>query len=714
MAINAYSVCPGGTGKKIKFCCADLLDEFEQIERMVDGQQHLACLKHLERLEKTHPGRACLLATKTLLLRITGQDEEAKAAAETFFRLHPDNPVALAKVAIMTAAEQDGRAALDYLQRAIAVSENHLHGRLYEAMNVLSHVLAADGQFLAARSLAILQLTLHREDPQPLEFLVQLNASPAVPLLVKDDRMLVEAPAGVAWKAAFDKAMELTNLGQLAAAAQQFATLTEENPQVAPIWHNLATVRAWLADLPGAAQAWRKFATLDVDLETAAEAQALAMFFSGGDPLGDGLDVVDLEYPVSDAEALNVALLSSPRAELLRVDMSSLVEEGEPPPKSAFNLFDRAVSPSGEPQTAENVPNVLGQLLLWGKQTDREARVVAVSLPVSAREAVQSCLGEIGGSLLGTPSPTVVDRTSATAELLHRRFRPRDEANEEELQKIVDQYIQAAIYQQWPQLPLGVLDGKTPQQAAAEDAYRTRVLGAILVFEFMASQSTDQFDANRLRSQLGLPTFGPIDPAQIVPDRLPLARLARIEVEKLSDEQLLGCYRRALAFTAREAMVRFAQALVQRPSLAGKHDERQQAFALLARQAADRVESLEYLEKGRQASAAAGRSCASWDLMELSVRLEMRDGAAVSRLLSHLQSRHLREPGVAQALNQWLMQIGAIRPDGTPAVPMQQAGQAGPAFEVSGQAAAEPGKIWTPDSTTPPGEKPKIWTPDMG
>ena len=42
MAINAYSSCPGGTGKKIKFCCGDLLDEFEQIERMVDGQQYLA------------------------------------------------------------------------------------------------------------------------------------------------------------------------------------------------------------------------------------------------------------------------------------------------------------------------------------------------------------------------------------------------------------------------------------------------------------------------------------------------------------------------------------------------------------------------------------------------------------------------------------------------------------------------------------------------
>ena len=58
-------------------------------------------------------------------------------------------------------------------------------------------------------------------------------------------------------------------------------------------------------------------------------------------------------------------------------------------------------------------------------------------------------------------------------------------------------------------------------------------------------------------------------------------------------------------------VIRFARAVVQRPGLAGKHEERQQAFGLLARQAADAAESLAYLEKGRQASAAAGRSCAS-------------------------------------------------------------------------------------------------------
>jgi hypothetical protein len=532
--------------------------------------------------------------------------------------------------------------------------------------------------------------------------------------LVKDDRQMAEAPAGVAWKRAFDEALEAANLGQLEIAAQRFAALAAEHGDAAAIWQDLAMVRAWLADLPGSAQAWKKYASLETDPEAAAEAEAVAMLSSGGDPLGDGIDVVELEYTVSDAEALNVALLSSPRASLVRADLSSLVEEGEPPPKSAFHLFDRAPPPSGEAQTIENVPAILAQLLLWGKQTDRPARLVIFSLPASALPAVQSCLGEVGGSLLGESSQTVVDRTSASAELLNGRFRPADDTSEETVRQLVDQFLQRAILDQWPQLPLGALDGKTPAQAAADEACRARLQGAILVLEIMAGTAAALLDFNRLRSRLGLPPLGPIDPRQIDVGRLPLVRLARVEVEHLSDEQLLVCYRRAAAFAAQDALVRFARAIVGRPGLAEKHEDRQQALAMLVRHAADAAEAIDYIDKGRREAAAQNLSCAAWDLMELNVRVEMRQATEVSRLLEHLQSRHLREPGVAQALQRWLMSIGAVRTDGTLPIAPGQSAEAVADLAAPGQAAPEPGKIWTPGSAAPHGEKPKLWTPDMG
>ena len=107
MSLDAYSLCPGGTGKKIKFCCGDFLAELQKIDRMLEGEQYLACLKHVDRLLEQEPGRdrACLLATKCVLLRATDQVEAARATAAAFLVKYPENQVALAEMAIL-AAEQ--------------------------------------------------------------------------------------------------------------------------------------------------------------------------------------------------------------------------------------------------------------------------------------------------------------------------------------------------------------------------------------------------------------------------------------------------------------------------------------------------------------------------------------------------------------------------------------------------------------------------------
>ena len=121
MAIDAYSLCPGGTGKKIKFCCGDFLAELQKIDRMVEGEQYLACLKHIDHLLEQEPGRdrACLLATKCVLLRATRSARgRPQAAAAAFLAKHPDNQIALAELA-MLAAEHDAREALDLVQRAL-------------------------------------------------------------------------------------------------------------------------------------------------------------------------------------------------------------------------------------------------------------------------------------------------------------------------------------------------------------------------------------------------------------------------------------------------------------------------------------------------------------------------------------------------------------------------------------------------------------------
>ena len=86
------------------------------------------------------------------------------------------------------------------------------------------------------------------------------------------------------------------------------------------------------------------------------------------------------------------------------------------------------------------------------------------------------------------------------------------------------------------------------------------------------------------------------------------------------------------------------------------------------------------------------------------------------QLIDHIQRQHAREPGVAQALVQLLMQTGLVGPDGRLAMGGPPAAgassQAASPLVVPG-AAAEPGKLWTPDAPQSTGEKKSsLWLPE--
>ena len=58
MSIDRYSLCPGGTGKKIKFCCSDLVTELDKVQRMIQGRQYVSCLELISQVETKKPDRA--------------------------------------------------------------------------------------------------------------------------------------------------------------------------------------------------------------------------------------------------------------------------------------------------------------------------------------------------------------------------------------------------------------------------------------------------------------------------------------------------------------------------------------------------------------------------------------------------------------------------------------------------------------------------------
>lgn len=713
MALDVYSLCPGGTGKKIKFCCSDFVAELEKIDRMIEGQQYHACRDLVRRLMEKSPTRACLMATECMMARVTEQLEEAQAAAARFVEAHPENPLAWSETAIITAVTEGGLAAMPALQKALECSGRELSLRVYDMLWTVAQILALDEDYPAAQAVLSLQAHALRDDVRPLELLGRIHSSRAIPIWVREPARMKEPPPEEPWTSEFEAALLQSRFGLWSKSADGLAALAAKVGDVPAIWYNLGMLRAWGGEPARAVEALGKYASLGVPLEDAVEAEALALWLSD-DPLGDEGDRVRLEYLVDDAEQLQTALSSARCLDSIPVDALGAQEEDGPPARAAYLVGSREKVLSAESLSRESLPRVLGVARLYGRETDRPARLEVSGVSSGELAQLKTVLATAAGPLLGAPcKEEAMGRVSATRALLDSRWILPKDISEKQLRQLFAEDERDALTNRWPRLALGALGGKTPEEAAADPALRIRLLAAILLVESWTEPLGSRFDFNQLRSRFGLPTLDPIDPDGLKVEELPATRLVRLVAEKLSDEALATCFRRAAALNATAAVTKFAQALVDRPSFQQKPD-RLRAYAALARVAESLDRALACVDEGRKAAEAMGQSSAGWDLRELSLRFQRGEAGEVNRLLRHIQAQHGREPGVASALRNMLVQFGLLRPDGTPAyAPRRPEPEVPPAAVPGAGQPDESGKLWLPDSQRPAGEKPRIWTPGM-
>jgi tetratricopeptide (TPR) repeat protein len=726
MTIDPYSPCPGGTGKKIKFCCSDLVHELDKLQRMIDGDQRVAGLDYVTKLDEKYPGRACLLSARATLEAMLGNREQSAATLASFREKHPENPIALAELAVLQATGEKPTDAIQSLEKALELSGEEMVQPLYEALGAVARSLAEAGHFVPALALLWFQVNISRgEDKQAIQQWASLDGDPAIPLLLKDQSDLASAPPGSPWKYEFDIACERGMRGHWRAAADKFAALIPIAGQSPALWQNLARLRSRLGDYAGAVEALRKYAALDVPLDDAVEAEALAMILeasqserSTAEPPPSPADQVMVTLAVLNQSTLEERFAADSQVDRVPFDPRSWNEingtdaADQPPPRAGYSLADRPAPPV-EGLTREQVPHVLGTLLLFSRQTDRAERLEVIGSRADVA-AARSHLSRIGGDALGD---VVEEKTLSIhpgrANGLSWQWRfPEDLPNDRRIE-LIEAERRHRLLEAWPDTSLADLNGQTPRQAAANPQSKNRVLALILLMD----AAPDATDANgrlldELRQRLSLSILDPIDPKAVAIAALPRVRLGRIQADKLGDDELLRCYRRASFPPQRAAVVMFAKEIVGRTSFAGRA-EVLEAFGILADSSSDTNVALAYIEQGRAAAQRAKQSTAPWDLDELDLRLRRGEGEEASRLLQHLQREHAKEPGVNEALFRMLYEAGVIDQQGRRVVPSQP--QSSPIL-VPGAAAA-PGKILVPggDSAVPAGQsaKPVIWTPGM-
>jgi hypothetical protein len=409
-------------------------------------------------------------------------------------------------------------------------------------------------------------------------------------------------------------------------------------------------------------------------------------------------------------------LSSDPRCLRLPIDLARMATEDQPPPKLAIWIVDRAPPATGKGITRDQVPRIVGQAFVFGKQTDREARLELVTYRTDELTESQRIVADVLKDSIGPAgAEELTTRTPAVSHAMSWNWRLPEDTPAEEREALLNAERGLTISEKWPAMKLKVLEGRSPQEVARDPAMRVPLLAAILILELSSMSEGEGLDFNALRGKLGLPLAGKIEATGSEPMTLPLARLHRLDASKLTDEQLEFAFARAIHFRHVAAIRLFSEEILRRPSLE-KTIPRGEVYGQLAQIERNPQKALGYIDEARKAAEAAGQSSAPWDITEMTLRLSMGDFPGADQILQHIRRDHIREPGVAQTLFQVLVEAGVIRPDGSPTMAPPAAEQAGAMLPGAGAApAVDMSKLWTPGGETAApagGKKSVIWTPE--
>src|SRR5947209_43073 len=92
MALDAYSSCPCGSGKKFKWCCQPIHIEIDKAFRQDAEGQHEAALRTMDQVVAEHPANPEALGRKAQLLYQNDRVEDAEETLQKAFEINPNYP----------------------------------------------------------------------------------------------------------------------------------------------------------------------------------------------------------------------------------------------------------------------------------------------------------------------------------------------------------------------------------------------------------------------------------------------------------------------------------------------------------------------------------------------------------------------------------------------------------------------------------------------
>ena len=745
MAVDSYSLCPGGRGKKIRFCCPDHVKDLEQIDKMIEGEQFSAGLAFVESLEKQRPDCACLTEAKCLFQRMIGLWEDAYETAKGFVAREPKNVVALTELATTSALIDKPQEAVSALVDALeAVEGDQFPVAIVQAMLTVGMAFYESDRIFQAIAIAKQLQAFAPQDQASNAFLYRCLGSESVPLMLKEIAFDLQAPETFPKKTEYGEAVECLSRGQWKRGRSILESLLAYGDQWPNLFRSLAVVEYWFAnEEKGRAYFDRYLASDGVDRESAVDVEQLLLLLTS--PTWDDVSYLQKRvYTLEDFDSAYEKFLSSKRL-VADSRLQSLVRE-DIPPKMGFHVLDKEQTEKTENVSFSEVSLQCGYLFVYGKQTTRAARAEFYLFPeelTTIESVLESALGQIPpleSSEEQKDQPILWTTNASTPRM---QFKDSSKLTEETIEKIFEEGFRE-FGSKWFEHRYASLDGKSPKEVLAEKNGDRRVEALTRVVADTFNPLYRERIAAILREKAGLSAPEPIAPPETFEStekaveffrQVPLWRWNRLQIENCKTPVLAELLQIANLVAPRDVKEKFAKEFLARPVEETQYEDRAIAYsisvdaALVARNTDEALQLI--LEAGKYANE-VGQSDSQWNVLEIMTRFRRQEFDKVRSLAQHVFAEHKDDQEAIQTLQQFFAQLNASAQmqartaeayrlragQSAPASPAAPTGQSVVDFSVGGQAAPreeKPSGLWTPggdDNSSSQEGGSKLWIPD--
>jgi hypothetical protein len=532
------------------------------------------------------------------LLYRNGKVEEAEQALQKAFDVNPNYPFGFLLRGLFRQEEGELAGALLLFRKAAEAYDPEAHDQLANVYALIGECELKLNRPVATR--ASLAISLHfnpANDDLRQAMDGYFGDKSNLPLSARREYRFQSPGQSLTpeRRAAWDQALARAATGKLTDAARAFWEQTEQDPNSAAAWYNLALARAWLADNAGGLEALGRYVDLEPDEDRAAEAWALGEVLRLGHGMETQADVIESAVfaQIRDPHPVRACLEEWGQQKRLVV-----LQAREDQPVTSALILEKVTALTADPATAP--PPRIGSYLLI--VADR------IRLWHTSRELFDRTLEELQQKAgPGLSIGPVEQHTANFGEFLADGLVIPHATDKADAERQMQKHLERHFEEVWIHRPLKSLGSVPPVDAAGHANLRKKLRGVVEFLSECAAVGQQPYDFDRLRRKLGLLAGGPaVDGTGRDMGALGAAELAGLAADSLSEEELDQAYQAAIKLDAKELAGKFALALISRPA-PGKRPDRFPWYAhlyQLALQEGKTDAALGFVNEGEMADSA--------------------------------------------------------------------------------------------------------------